>query len=244
MSSVPSALIRAAHGGPEQLIEAVGLATQGRPDTDCRWASVSRRACKRAVDIIGAGLGLMLLFPLLLAISLLIRLSSPGPALFRQTRLGLNGRTFELYKFRTMVVDAEQRLREIEHLNESEGGVLFKVRRDPRVTRIGRILRRTSLDELPQLINVLRGEMSLVGPRPLQLRDCLLLARAEPEGFIQRHKVPPGLTGLWQVSDRSQTGFAHMIRLDLEYIDRWSLGFDLRLLVQTFTAVIFGRGIC
>ena len=126
---------------------------------------------KRILDYIGSGLGVLLLGPLMLGIALLIRLDSRGPILFRQQRLGLGGRPFWLWKFRTMVVDAEDRLGDLEHLNESRGGVLFKIRHDPRVTRIGRLLRRTSLDELPQLFNVLQGHMSLVGPRPLPLRD-------------------------------------------------------------------------
>lgn len=208
------------------------------------WGDVVQQLAKRGIDVIGAIGGLILLCPLFALIVLLIRRESQGPVLFRQTRVGLNGQSFDMLKFRTMVVDAEARLREVEHLNESDGGVLFKVKQDPRVTRIGRVLRRTSLDEIPQLINVLRGEMSLVGPRPLQLRDCNLLAEAAPEAFAHRHTVVPGLTGAWQVSDRSEGGFTHLLKHDLEYIERWSLALDLRLMVQTVGAVIRGRGLC
>jgi lipopolysaccharide/colanic/teichoic acid biosynthesis glycosyltransferase len=208
------------------------------------WGDVVQQLAKRGIDVIGALGGLVLLCPVFALISLLIRRESRGPVLFRQARVGLNGQTFEMLKFRTMVSDAEARLREVEHLNESDGGVLFKVKKDPRVTRIGRVLRRTSLDELPQLINILRGEMSLVGPRPLQLRDCDLLVKAAPEAFDRRHTVLPGLTGAWQVSDREETGFTHLLQHDLEYIERWSLALDLRLMAQTVLAVIRGRGLC
>lgn len=208
------------------------------------WARASQHVGKRVIDLVGAALGLVLLLPLMLVVALIIRLGSRGPAIFRQTRLGKDGRPFAIYKFRTMVPDAEQRLKELEGLNESDGGVLFKMKRDPRVTRIGRILRKTSLDELPQLYNVLRGEMSLVGPRPLQLRDCALLAQAHPEGFARRLQVLPGLTGPWQANGRSETGFAHMIELDLDYIERWSLWLDLGLIARTALGVIAGRGAC
>jgi lipopolysaccharide/colanic/teichoic acid biosynthesis glycosyltransferase len=196
------------------------------------------------VDVSGAGLGLLLLLPLLIAVAAAIRIGSPGPILFRQIRQGKGGKSFQIYKFRTMIVDAEGHLERIEHLNESAGGVLFKIRRDPRVTRIGRILRRTNIDELPQLFNILRGDMSLVGPRPLQLRDCALLAQTDPEAYQRRQVVVPGLTGLWQASDRSESSSAHMVRLDLEYIDRWSLWLDLRLILQTAFGIIAGRGAC
>ena len=161
---------------------------------------------KRAVDLAGALVGLMLLTPVILAIALLIRLDSPGPVLFRQLRRGYRGRLFRLLKFRTMSVDAEQRLTDLEESNESAGGVLFKLRDDPRVTRLGRFLRRYSLDELPQLINVLWGEMSLVGPRPLQLRDSDRLLALDPTGYARRLQVMPGLTGPWQVGGRSERG--------------------------------------
>jgi len=199
---------------------------------------------KRIFDYIGAGLGVLLLSPLMLGIALLIRLDSRGPVLFRQQRLGLGGKPFWIWKFRTMVVNAEDCLGGLEHLNESRGGVLFKIRHDPRVTRIGRLLRRTSLDELPQLLNVLQGHMSLVGPRPLPLRDCGRLQEIDGQQFQGRHSVLPGLTGPWQVSGRSETGIEHMINMDLEYIDTWSLWRDLQLIGRTIIVVVSRRGAC
>jgi lipopolysaccharide/colanic/teichoic acid biosynthesis glycosyltransferase len=157
--------------------------------------------------------------------------------LFRQERVGFNKRRFRIYKFRTMVVDAEARQAELEHLNET-GGPTFKLTHDPRVTRFGRFLRTTSLDELPQLLNVLRGEMSLVGPRPLPLRD---VERFEQDWQRRRFSVLPGLTGLWQVSGRSALPFQRWIELDLQYIDEWSLRLDLWILVRTIPAIL-GRG--
>ena len=199
-------------------------------------------AVKRAMDVAGATVGLVLLAPVILAISLLIRLDSPGPLLFRQLRRGYRGRLFWVLKFRTMVVDAEQRLSDLEKNNESAGGVLFKLRDDPRVTPLGRFLRRSSLDELPQLINVLRGEMSLVGPRPLQLRDSDKLQALDYEGYAQRLQVMPGLTGPWQVGGRSEVDYANMVKLDIEYAQNWSVLWDLRIIVRTFIVVLLGRG--
>jgi lipopolysaccharide/colanic/teichoic acid biosynthesis glycosyltransferase len=147
-----------------------------------------------------------------------------------------------MFKFRTMVVDAERRLGDLEASNESRGGVLFKVRDDPRVTRLGRFLRRSSLDELPQLINVLRGEMSLVGPRPLQLRDSDRLRSLDPEGYTRRLQVPPGITGPWQVSGRSDVDCIRMVQLDLHYAENRSLGLDFRILAQTVLVVLSRRG--
>jgi lipopolysaccharide/colanic/teichoic acid biosynthesis glycosyltransferase len=203
-----------------------------------------RSTAKRAIDLVGAVLGLLMLAPLLALIALLIRLDSPGPVLFRQRRQGLDGRIFCLLKFRTMHQDAEVRLKELEAHNEAACGVLFKMRQDPRVTRLGRFLRRTSLDELPQLWNVLRGEMSLVGPRPLQLRDSALLGEMDPAGYWGRMSVLPGLTGLWQVGGRSDLDSAGMVQLDLDYIVNWSLSLDLRILCRTVVVVLTGRGAC
>jgi lipopolysaccharide/colanic/teichoic acid biosynthesis glycosyltransferase len=162
--------------------------------------------------------------------------------MFRQQRLGLRGRPFWVLKYRTMVVDAEERLESLEHLNESNGGVLFKIKRDPRVTRVGRFLRRSSLDELPQLFNILRGEMSAVGPRPLQLRDSNSLREIAPDAFARRLEVLPGLTGPWQVSGRSELGFERMLSLDLEYIDRGTIWTDIRILCQTLKIVLSCKG--
>ncbi|HSH00328.1 MAG TPA: sugar transferase, partial [candidate division Zixibacteria bacterium] len=163
---------------------------------------------------------------------------SPGPVLFVQQRVGLNKRRFNLLKFRTMVDDAESRLDEVLAANEAEGPV-FKIKKDPRITPVGRILRRFSIDELPQLINVVRGEMSLVGPRPLPVRDY--------EGFSEdwvrrRFSVPPGLTCLWQISGRSNISYERWMELDMEYIDKWSLMLDLEILVKTLPAVMRAEG--
>lgn len=199
-------------------------------------------AVKRFMDMAGALVGLLLLAPVILAISLLIRLDSPGPVLFRQLRRGYRGRLFWVLKFRTMVVDAEQHLDDLEKNNESAGGVLFKLRDDPRVTPLGRFLRRSSLDELPQLINVLRGEMSLVGPRPLQLRDSEKLQAQDPEGYAHRLQVMPGLTGPWQVGGRSEIDYMNMVKMDVAYARNWSLIWDLQIILQTFVVVLLGRG--
>ena len=194
------------------------------------------------MDLAGALVSLVLLWPVMLTIALLIRLDSPGPVLFRQVRRGRRGRPFRIFKFRTMVVDAEQRLGDLESCNESAGGVLFKLHNDPRVTRLGRFLRRSSLDELPQLINVLKGEMSLVGPRPLQLRDCNRLGTLDPQAHARRLEVLPGLTGPWQVAGRSELDYQQMVELDCDYAAEWSLGRDLRIVAQTIAAVLRGRG--
>jgi lipopolysaccharide/colanic/teichoic acid biosynthesis glycosyltransferase len=197
---------------------------------------------KRAVDLTGALVGLTLLTPVILAIAVLIRLEARGPILFRQLRRGYRGQLFRVLKFRTMSVDAEQRLDALEDSNESAGGVLFKLRDDPRVTRMGRFLRRYSLDELPQLINVLFGEMSLVGPRPLQLRDSDKLLDLDPKAYAQRLQVMPGLTGPWQVGGRSEVDYQRMVELDVDYVENWSLGWDLRIIVKTFFVVLLQRG--
>jgi lipopolysaccharide/colanic/teichoic acid biosynthesis glycosyltransferase len=210
------------------------------------WPAASRLApadlAKRSLDVTGAALGLVLLAPLMVLIAVLIRLESPGPVLFRQQRLGRGGRPFWFLKFRTMVADAEQRLVDLEGLNEASCGVLFKIRKDPRVTRLGRVLRRSSLDELPQLWHVLRGEMSLVGPRPLQMRDSNLLAEREPALFARRLSVMPGLTGAWQVGGRSETDGDGMLQLDLAYIENRSIALDLAILCRTVVVVLLGRG--
>jgi lipopolysaccharide/colanic/teichoic acid biosynthesis glycosyltransferase len=208
-------------------------------------ANASQAVCspaKRAIDLVGAGLGLFFLSPLLVLIAVLIRVDSPGPVLFQQRRRGLDGRIFSMLKFRTMRQDAEDRLQELEARNESAGGILFKMQNDPRVTRLGRFLRRTSLDELPQLWNVLTREMSLVGPRPLQLRDSDLLSEQNPDGFTTRLSVLPGLTGPWQIGGRSDLDSSDMVRLDLDYISNWSLKLDLQILCQTVGVVLSGRG--
>ena len=208
------------------------------------WAPsrAARSWFKRSLDLVGAGLGLILLTPLLILIGLAIRFDSRGPALFRQQRMGLGGRTFSCWKFRTMVLDAEARLRELEESNESAGGVLFKIKQDPRVTTLGKFLRRSSLDELPQLWNVFRGEMSLVGPRPLQLRDSDRLATLNYDGYMQRLSVSPGITGPWQVGGRSDVDSDGMLKLDLDYVNHWSIGSDFVILRKTVGVVLVGKG--
>ena len=193
---------------------------------------------KRATDIAVAATGLILLSPLFLVIAIGIKLTSSGPVFFRQQRYGLNRRLFTMYKFRSMIVDAEQQQAKLEHMNETNGPV-FKIKKDPRITGIGSFLRKTSLDELPQLWNVLIGNMSLVGPRPLPIRD---VSRFSDASLMRRFSVPPGITGLWQVSGRSNTSFAHWIKLDLDYIDRWSLMLDLKILAMTFSVVLRREG--
>ncbi|MGI5161760.1 sugar transferase [Microbispora sp. CA-102843] len=197
----------------------------------------SRRLVKNAFDrIVAAAFLLVLVFPML-AIAAVVRATSPGPALFRQTRIGRYGREFHMLKFRTMVVDAERLKPVLAESNESDG-VLFKIRNDPRITRVGQLLRRYSLDELPQLLNVLRGEMSLVGPRPP------LPAEVERYGtdVHRRLVVRPGMTGLWQVSGRSDLSWEESVRLDLRYVENWSLMLDLQILWKTWSAVTGGRG--
>jgi lipopolysaccharide/colanic/teichoic acid biosynthesis glycosyltransferase len=207
-------------------------------------ALAARSVVKRAMDLAGSIGGLILLSPLLLLVGLLVRLESRGPVLFRQPRMGLNGRVFTCLKFRTMVPDAEQRLRDLEARNESAGGVLFKIKDDPRITPLGRFLRRTSLDELPQLWNVLVGEMSLVGPRPLQLRDSEKLAGLDFQLYSQRLSVVPGITGPWQVAGRSNLDSHRMVNLDIEYVTNWSMATDLQILFKTIVVVLGGKGAC
>jgi exopolysaccharide biosynthesis polyprenyl glycosylphosphotransferase len=193
-----------------------------------------RLAIKRVIDTMGAGVGLLMLSPLLVAIAVVIQLTSPGPVLYRQERYGLRKRRFHMLKFRTMVADADALQAGLESRNEAQGP-LFKISHDPRVTRVGRFLRKTSLDELPQLWNVFMGDMSLVGPRPLPLRD---VSRFSEGWLMRRFSVTPGMTGLWQVSGRSCLDFQQCAALDLEYIDQWSLALDLKILLRTVPAVI------
>lgn len=193
---------------------------------------------KRVIDLVLASALLLILSPLMLAITIIIKLTSPGPVLFVQERYGRNRRRFRIYKFRSMVANAEQLMKHVETLNEAAGPI-FKIRRDPRITNIGRILRRSSLDELPQLLNVIKGDMSLVGPRPMSLRDVHRFSEAS---LMRRFSVTPGITGLWQVSGRSNTNFETWMKLDLQYIDHWSLALDLRILLHTVPAVFSGTG--
>ncbi|MEL6553863.1 MAG: sugar transferase [Cyanobacteria bacterium J06621_11] len=193
---------------------------------------------KRWSDFVLAAIALLSLSPLFVAIVIAIKLSSPGPVFFRQQRTGLHGKIFQVWKFRTMVVNASALQSNLEPQNENDG-IMFKLAHDPRIIPIGKWLRRTSLDELPQLFNVLLGQMSLVGPRPLPLRDT---AQFEPWHHV-RHRVLPGITGLWQISGRSAIkSFDDAVRLDLHYIDNWSLNLDIEILLETIKIVCLGKG--
>jgi exopolysaccharide biosynthesis polyprenyl glycosylphosphotransferase len=193
---------------------------------------------KRVLDFCLALVALIVVSPVMLLAAALIKVTSGRPVFFRQTRIGQNKRKFTIYKFRSMEVDAENKTRELEHLNEVSGPV-FKIKHDPRITPVGRFLRKTSIDELPQLLNVLKGDMSLVGPRPLPVRDY--------EGFSEdwhrrRFSVRPGITCLWQVNGRNSIPFEKWMELDLQYIDKWSLWLDLKILLRTIPAVLRGSG--
>jgi len=199
-----------------------------------QWAT---ELCKRVVDVVAAIAGLLLFLPLLPFLAVVIKLESRGPLLFRQTRIGRDGHPFTCYKIRSMVQDAEGLKDKYAHLNEADGAA-FKIRQDPRITRVGRFVRRSSLDEFPQLLNVLRGDMSIVGPRPQ--------IPAEVAAYEERHKarllVKPGITCLWQVSGRNDVDFEEWMRLDREYVERRSLALDFSILLRTLPAVIHRRG--
>ena len=197
-----------------------------------------RLVVKRAIDIIGAIAGLVLFAPLMLIAAVAIKLTSPGPIVYPQNRCGLGRRPFRMYKFRSMYADAEKLQASLEERNEANGPV-FKIRNDPRVTPVGRLLRKSSIDELPQFWNVLRGDMSLVGPRPLPWRDIERITRPSD---MRRFSMRPGITCLWQVEGRCNIGFERWVELDLEYIDNWSLALDARILVKTVPAVLSGDG--
>lgn len=197
-----------------------------------------RAAARRILDITGATAGLVLLAPLLLATAAAIRFESPGPVLFHQVRVGKRGRPFTMFKFRSMRVTAEQDKAALSKDNESADGVLFKMKRDPRITRVGRLIRRLSIDELPQLLNVLRGDMSIVGPRPAlpsEVGQYSLEAR-------KRLQTKPGLTCLWQISGRSDLAFSEQVDLDLRYLQGRSLTRDIAIIAKTVPAVIGGKG--
>jgi len=193
---------------------------------------------KRLLDVLVSLSCIICFAPILLITAILIKLTSPGPVFFAQRRLGLNKRVFSVYKFRTMVEGAEKKQAELERLNEVTGPV-FKITNDPRITTIGRFLRKTSIDELPQLFNVLKGHMSLVGPRPLPLRDC---RGFEKDWHRRRFSVRPGITCLWQIGGRSSVHFERWMELDMEYIDRWSIWLDFKILFRTIPAVLKGSG--
>jgi len=211
----------------------------GLPLLEVRYPRLdnTQRILKRVLDVAVSVGGLALLSPLFLAVAFAVRLDSPGPVLFRQKRVGADEKVFVCYMFRSMQQDAERRQADLEAFNEAEGPV-FKMRDDPRVTRVGRFLRRWSMDELPQLVNVLKGEMSLVGPRHLPVRDFLRME----ESHKRRLGAVPGMTGYWQTSGRSDLSFEDMVRLDLYYIENWSLSFDLKIILKTLGAVLRREG--
>ena len=195
-------------------------------------------AIKRLIDCVVSAVALIFLAPVLLVVGILVKFTSNGPVFFRQTRVGLNKRMFSIYKFRTMIADAEKVQDQLLSMNEMTGPV-FKIKQDPRVTPLGRVLRNTSIDELPQLFNVLKGEMSLVGPRAMSLRDYQLF---DKDCHRRRFSVKPGITCLWQVNGRNSIPFEQWMELDLQYIDKWSLWLDLKILARTVPAVLRGTG--
>jgi exopolysaccharide biosynthesis polyprenyl glycosylphosphotransferase len=206
-----------------------------RRGTGTSWPQLA----KQIVDLAGAMVAVVLLSPVMLAAAIAIKMTSPGPVLFRQQRAGLNGKPFVMYKFRSMVTNAEQMKQELARLNEMSGPV-FKVTDDPRVTKVGKFLRKRSIDEFPQLFNVLRLEMSLVGPRPLPLEE---VRRFDDLSHRRRLSVRPGLTCTWQVSGRNDVkDFKDWVRMDLEYIDKWSLRLDFSILWRTIWVVLLGTG--
>jgi exopolysaccharide biosynthesis polyprenyl glycosylphosphotransferase len=226
------------------LLDVAGPRTRVRPTAgltllhvDHPQLSGARQAIKSTFDRVVAGAALLFLSPVFLVLAAAIRLHDRGPAFFIQTRVGKDGRTFRIFKFRTMVVDAEKRLTMLEPSNDHDG-VLFKMRRDPRVTAIGARLRKWSMDELPQLYNVLRGDMSLVGPRPALPSE----AERYADHVRRRLVVKPGLTGLWQVNGRSDLSWEESVRLDLRYVENWSFALDLQILWKTISVIIRGSG--
>jgi lipopolysaccharide/colanic/teichoic acid biosynthesis glycosyltransferase len=200
--------------------------------------SAAYTTAKRLLDLVVSLALLAALSPLFLVVALCVKLTDGGPVFFRQKRVGLNGRVFDFYKFRSMVVDAEARKAELLKLNKHGNSITFKMCRDPRVTWVGRIMRKTSIDEMPQLWNVLIGEMTLVGPRPAVVAEVQRYTARER----RRLAVTPGLTCIWQVSGRSDVDFLRWVDMDLEYIRTWTLRLDLKLLLRTIPAVLFGRG--
>ena len=214
-------------------VDRIAVATFG-PHTSEGWPKIG----KRVLDVTVSSLLLLALAPVFILAAILIKLGSRGPVFFVQDRVGLNKRLFRMYKFRTMVGDAEKKQAALEALNEADGPV-FKIKNDPRITRVGKYLRKTSIDELPQLLNVLKGDMSLVGPRPLPVRDY----QGFDEDWVRRRfSVPPGITCLWQVGGRSDLSFKEWMELDLQYIDQWSFWLDLKLIAKTIPAVLKGAG--
>lgn len=218
------------------MLVSAGERAHDRQPLEERQSAWGDLAAKRAIDLMGASVLLLVLAPVLLAAAVAVKVDTAGPVLFRQRRTGRQGEEFHVLKLRTMRVGAERMRGAMAARNEADGH-LFKIRDDPRVTAVGRWLRRFSLDELPQLINVLTGQMSLVGPRPLPVEDSSFTGQAR-----RRLQVRPGLTGLWQISGRSDLAWEDALRLDLEYVDTWSIRLDLAILFRTLPAVLRGNG--
>lgn len=214
-----------------------GSVPDGYLHYQCTTSRHTATRVKRVADVVLSAGALLALSPLFAIVAAIIKLTSPGPVFFKQVRVGLRGKTFEMFKFRSMVVDAEQRLAALREKNEQTGPT-FKMARDPRVTAIGRFIRKYSIDELPQLLNVLRGEMSIVGPRPPVPSE---VAQYQP-WQRRRLSVVPGLTCFWQVMGRNKIGFDEWMLLDLQYVDQWSIGKDVSLIGRTVPVVVTGRG--
>ena len=208
-----------------------------RPALDFQYDSKIYLVSKRIIDVLGATIALIVLFPLLLLTAILIKLENSGPVIFVQKRCGKDGKIFNMYKFRSMSEDAEEKFKEIQHLNQIEG-LIFKIKNDPRITKVGNFIRKTSIDELPQLVNILKGQMSIVGPRPP--------LPSEVERYdlwqYQRLSVKPGLTCLWQISGRSNLGFEDMVMLDLKYITERNLLYDFKIILKTIPVVLKSDG--
>ncbi len=241
---------------PDHLFVKILTEGEGTPDffpLDLDGSMESHRfqmALKRGMDILGSLVGLILFSPLMLATAIAVKMTSPGPIIFKQSRIGRRGLRFQFYKFRSMYCNMDDAIHrqyvtdlikgELDKINQGEGEPpLFKMKSDPRITRFGKIIRKTSVDELPQFFNILKGEMSLVGPRPPLLYE---VERYEPWHLRRILEAKPGVTGLWQVSGRSTTSFDEMIRLDLRYVRNWSIWLDLKILLKTVKAVIPSRG--
>ena len=203
--------------------------------------NTSEQLIKRFMDIIGGFVGIVLSSPIMLITAILIKLDSKGPVIFKQTRVGQNGRTFKIYKFRSMYIDAEERKKELMAQNEIQGGVMFKMKNDPRITRVGKVIRKLSIDELPQFFNVFLGTMSLVGTRPPTLDEV----EKYKTNQWRRISIKPGLTGMWQVNGRSSIqDFDEIVKLDLEYIDNWTLFTDIRIICKTVWVLLARKGAC
>ena len=203
--------------------------------------NTTEQMLKRLMDIAGGMIGLILSSPIMLVTAIAIKIDSPGPVFFKQTRVGQNGRYFKIYKFRSMYIDAEERKKELMAQNEIQGGVMFKMKNDPRVTKVGRVIRKLSIDELPQFLNVVQGTMSLVGTRPPTIDEV----QKYKTNQWRRISIKPGLTGLWQVSGRSNVlDFEEIVQMDVEYIDSWSIFEDIKIILKTVLVVIRHKDAC